>query len=95
MSLEDPELMSTLSMRRSVDFKDPSKTKKPNTQLWNSITSMPKHKLEEYIRPKILLKDKAACDNIVESIKRDQIIAEMKKRWYVEERLYTRDRLMR
>ena len=95
MSLEDPELMSTLSMRRSMDYKDPSKTKKPNTQLWNSITSMPKHKLEEYIRPKILQRDKEACESIVENIKRDQLISEMKKQWFVEERQYTRDRLMR
>ena len=27
-------------MKRSADFKDPSQTKKPNTQLWNSINNI-------------------------------------------------------
>ncbi len=65
--MSDPDLMSTLSLKK--DFKDPSKTKKPNTQLWNSITQMPKHKLEEYIRPKILIRDKQACDGIIDKIR--------------------------
>ena len=95
MSMSDPELLSTLSMRRSVDFKDPSKTKKPNTQLWNSITKMPKHKLEGYIRPKILIRDKQACDDIISKIKDEQIAAALQKKWFAEERHHTRARLMK
>ena len=87
--------MSTLSMKRSVDFKDPSKTKKPNTQLWNSITQMPKHKLEEYIRPKILIRDKQACEDIIEKIKNEQVATAMQKQWFIEERQSTKARLMR
>ena len=65
MSMADPQALETLSMRRSVEIKDPANTKKPNVQLWNSITNMPVHKLEEYIRPKVLIRDKEACDGII------------------------------
>ena len=45
LSLQDPELFNQLVLKRSLDFKDPNKTKKPNTQLWNSINNIPKEKL--------------------------------------------------
>lgn len=50
----DPELFQQMAMRRSIDFKDPGYSKKPNTQLWNSINNIPKEKLEMYVRPKVL-----------------------------------------
>lgn len=51
---QEPERFEELSKKRANDFKDPNYTKKPNTQLWNSINSIPKQKLHEYLRPIVL-----------------------------------------
>ena len=45
LSMQDPELFQQMVIKRSVDFKDPSYSKKPNTQLWNSINNIPKEKM--------------------------------------------------
>ena len=55
ISETDPEGFTSLAMKRSVDFRDPSLSKKPNTQLWNSINNIPKDKLQMYIRPQIIV----------------------------------------
>ena len=95
MSIQNPGEFKQLVMKRSIDFKDPNQSKKPNTQIWNSIKSIPKEKLQMYIRPKILLRDKEACDHIVKKLEEEKIAEEISKQWYVEERQETRARLMR
>ena len=45
MSLSEPAIFKQMVMKRAVDFRDPNHTKKPNTQIWNSIQSLPKEKL--------------------------------------------------
>ena len=39
-----------------------------------------------YIRPKILLRDKEACDHIVKKLEEEKIAEEISKQWYVQER---------
>ena len=95
LSLQDPELFNALVMKRSVDFKDPNMTKKPNTQLWNSIQNIPKEKLQMYVRPKILVRDKQACEHIVKKLQEEEVTEAIQKQWYVQERQETRARLMR
>lgn len=60
-------------MKRSVDFKDPNFSKKPNTQLWNSINSMPKEKLQMYIRPNVLARDREACAHILKKLEEEKV----------------------
>jgi len=45
LSLTNPDLFESMAKKRTVDFKDPNQTKKPNTQLWNSINNIPKEKV--------------------------------------------------
>ena len=66
-------------MKRSVDFKDPSYTKKPNTQLWNSINTIPKEKLQMYIRPGTLKRDKEACEHIIKKLHEEQVAEAVQK----------------
>ena len=82
-------------MKRSADFRDPNQTKKPNTQLWNSINNIPKHKLQMFVRPKVLLRDKEACEHILKKLQEEEIAQEIQKQWYVQERQESRARLMR
>lgn len=62
-----------------MDFKDPNSTKKPNTQLWNSINNIPKEKLQMFVRPKILARDKQACDHIIKKVHEEQITEAIQK----------------
>lgn len=71
MSIQDPELFDSLVKKRTVDFKDPSYTKKPNTQLWNSINNIPKEKLKMYVRPKILERDREAAEHILQKLQEE------------------------
>ena len=95
MSMQEPDVFRQLVMKRSIDFKDPNQTKKPNTQIWNSIKSIPKEKLQMYIRPKILLRDKEACEHIVKKLEEEKMAEAIAQQWYDQERQETRARLMR
>ena len=66
-------------LKRSLDFKDPNMTKKPNTQLWNSIQNIPKEKLQMYVRPQILARDKQACDHIIKKMHEEEITDAIQK----------------
>ena len=68
MSVQDPDLFKQLALKRSLDFKDPNQTKKPNTQLWNSINNIPNHKVNMFVRPKVLVRDKEACQHIIKKL---------------------------
>ena len=48
-------------------------SKTPNTQLWNSINSMPKEKLKMYVRPKIIDRDKEACEHILKKLEEEEV----------------------
>ena len=93
--MSNPDLFEQLAKKRTVDFKDPNQTKKPNTQLWNSINNIPKEKVQIYVRPKILLRDKEACDHIIKKLHEEEVVEAIQKQWYDQERLETRARLMR
>ena len=95
LSMQNPDLFQEFVMKRSVDFKDPNQSKKPNTQLWNSINNIPKEKMQIYVRPKILLRDKEACNRIIERLEEEKVTEAINKQWYVQDRLETRARLMR
>ena len=82
MSMQEPDVFRQLVLKRSIDFKDPNQTKKPNTQIWNSIKSIPKEKLQMYIRPKILLRDKEACDHIVKKLEEEKMAEAIAQQWY-------------
>ena len=82
-------------MKRATDFKDPSLTKKPNTQIWNSIQSLPKEKLSMFVRPKVIKRDRDACDYIIKKLEEEKVTEAINKQWFVQERLETRARLMR
>jgi len=95
LSMQDPKLFNEMAMRRSIDFKDPNKTKKPNTQLWNSINNIPKEKLSIYVRPQILKRDKEACEHIFKKMELEQVTKVIQQQWFAQERMETRARLMR
>lgn len=95
LSVQDPHLFKQLVLKRSLDFKDPNLTKKPNTQLWNSINNMPKEKLQMYVRPQILARDKQACDHIIKKMHEEEVTEAIQKQWFAQERHETRARLMR
>ena len=95
ISVQDPELFKQMVMKRSVDFKDPNQTKKPNTQLWNSINNIPKEKMQMYVRPKILIRDQEACNHIIKKLEEEKVTEAINHQWYVQERQETRARLMR
>ena len=95
MSLKDPKLFESLVKKRTIDFKDPNTSKKPNTQLWNSIGNIPKEKLKMYVRPKILERDREACEHILHKLQEEEFTEAIRQQWYVQERLESRARLMR
>lgn len=66
-------------MKRSMDFKDPSYSKKPNTQLWNSINSIPKEKISIYMRPEVLARDREACEHIIKKMEEDKVTEALQK----------------
>lgn len=39
-----------------------------------------------YVRPKILVRDKQACDHIVKKLKEEEVIEAIQKQWYMQER---------
>ena len=71
--MQEPELFTQIAMKRSVDFKDPSYSKKPNTQLWNSINNIPKEKVKMYVRPNVLARDRDACTHILKKLEEDKV----------------------
>ena len=48
-----------------------------------------------YVRPKILLRDKQACEHIVKKLEEEEITQAIQQQWYMQERQETRQRLMR
>ena len=86
LSDNNPKAFQSLVMKRALDFKDPSLTKRPNTQIWNSIGNMPRDKIKTYARPQIIARDKQACEHIVKKLEEEKIIDAISKQWYVQER---------
>ena len=69
-----------MATKRTQDFKDPgAEKKKPNTQLWNSINNIPKQKLKMYVRPKVLIRDKEACEHIIMKMQEEEVKEVIKK----------------
>ena len=48
-----------------------------------------------YVRPKILQRDREACDHIIKKLEEEKVVEAIQKQWYVQERHETRARLMR
>lgn len=48
-----------------------------------------------YVRPKILMRDQAACEHIIKKLEEDEVTEAIQKQWFVQERLESRARLLR
>lgn len=59
LATHEPQVYEQLAMRRSITYKDPSKPKQPNMQLWNLINQMPTYAINQVVRPKILQNDQS------------------------------------
>ena len=51
--------------------------------------------MQIYVRPKILLRDKEACNRIIDRLEEEKVTEAINQQWYVQDRLETRARLMR
>lgn len=76
MATNEPMLFEELSLRRSNNYKDPSR---PTTAYssglnWNKY---PTRQLNKVITPKILKMDREGCENIKKRIEYEQIIDQM------------------
>jgi len=72
----DPGVFRSLSLKRS-QIVDIDKTFLPNTQSWNSINTLPPEKVEQVIRPKIIVRDQEACEYIVKCIEKEKVAEEL------------------
>lgn len=88
----DPEQFKSLSMPRK-QVVEPDKTQLPQSQAWHSINHYPKDKVEQVIRPKIVIKDRQACQHIVKCIENEQAAEQLRKQWQMALREQARQRL--
>lgn len=77
---DDPSAFQSLSLRHSQVI-DIDKTVIPNTQAWNSINTLPAEKVDQVIRPKIIVRDQEACAHIIKCIENEKVAEELQKKW--------------
>ena len=73
---------------------DPDKTQLTQTTTWNSINNYPNDKIEQVIRPKIVVKDREACQHIIKCIEKEKNAESLQKQWQMAMRLKDRQRLV-
>ena len=73
---------------------DPDKTQLTQTTTWNSINNHPNDKIEQVIRPKIVVKDLEACQHIIKCIEKEKNAESLQKQWQMAMRLKDRQRLV-
>lgn len=64
---QDPELLKELSRKRSLKFKDPSRSQSQA----NPLNEMPRKAVKQVVTPAILKKDQEACKTIIDRIQGD------------------------
>ena len=57
-AVSEPELFDEMAGKRAKSYKDPSRHKEQNMQLWNAINCLPTKQLSKILRPSIIQKDK-------------------------------------
>lgn len=87
----DPMLLEELSLRRSNNFKDPSR---PTTATMSNWNQYPTKQLSKVIRPKILKMDSEGCENIKKRIEYEKVIEQMENVWKEENRAKIRNKFI-
>lgn len=60
-----------MTLKRSISYKDPSKTMKSSSISWNQFDHNPTKQLDKLIRPNIVEMDAQGCQRIIEKINQD------------------------
>jgi hypothetical protein len=76
MASQEPMLFEELSLRRSNNYKDPSRPMTANTSAFN-WNKYPTKQLDKVITPKILEMDKQGCESIRKKIEYEKAIENM------------------
>lgn len=73
---------------------DLEKTQSTQTTTWNSINNHPNEKIEQVIRPKIVVKDLEACQHIIKCFEKEKNAESLQKQWKMAMKLKDRQRLV-
>ena len=63
-----------MTVKRSVSYKDPTKTSNVSNATWNMINQCPTKQLDKVIRPKIVEMDAKGCERIIQKINEERQI---------------------
>ncbi|CDW76105.1 UNKNOWN [Stylonychia lemnae] len=91
---QDPYLTSEMTMKRSVSFKDPTKTYNVESATWSLINHCPTKQLDKFIRPRIVEMDAQGCDRIIQRINEDRQMSDIQKEYFQRNRQKIREKFL-
>eukprot|EP00347_Sterkiella_histriomuscorum_P011259 403373138 len=90
----DPFMTQELTMKRSMSYKDPTKTSNIQGATWNQIDHCPTKQLDKLIRPVIVEMDAKGCERIIKKINDDRNIKDAMKEYYNRNRQQIREKFL-